>query len=158
MRFGPAEILLLVITVLGWAIVLVLARRMVRDSAEQVRTLLAKEAQSHDSAEAAAVLASIEQSTGPAMGPVSQPEKLASAKLPELAVKTAVNPSQPVPVTGTDEVSPETLLVIAAAVAAYLGDKVHVRRARLLPTDASAWAQQGRVFIQASHNLQRTRF
>jgi methylmalonyl-CoA carboxyltransferase large subunit len=43
------------------------------------------------------------------------------------------------------------LLVISAAVAAYLGKKPHIRQIRLVGT--TAWAQQGRVTIQASHAL-----
>lgn len=54
------------------------------------------------------------------------------------------------------EVTPEILVVIAAAVTAFLGKKVRVRSAKMLhsPYDgASPWSQQGRVFVQASHNL-----
>jgi len=50
-----------------------------------------------------------------------------------------------------EEISEETMLVIAAAVAAYLGERAHIRIVRLLPSHA--WAQQGRVSIQASHHL-----
>ncbi len=53
-----------------------------------------------------------------------------------------------------EELSQETLAVIAAAVAAYLGKSVRLRGARRLPQEeVSTWAQQGRVYIQASHNL-----
>ena len=47
--------------------------------------------------------------------------------------------------------SEELVLVLSAAVAAFLGKKPHIRQIRLL--GAAAWAQQGRVTIQASHNL-----
>jgi methylmalonyl-CoA carboxyltransferase large subunit len=50
-----------------------------------------------------------------------------------------------------EQISEETLLVIAAAVAAYLGERAHIRVVRLVPSHA--WAQQGRVSIQASHQL-----
>jgi len=50
-----------------------------------------------------------------------------------------------------EPVSEEIMLVIAAAVAAYLGERAHIRVVRLLPSHA--WAQQGRVSIQASHHL-----
>jgi hypothetical protein len=56
-------------------------------------------------------------------------------------------------------VPPETLAVITAAVTAYLGANVRVRSAVLMQpahNAASAWSQQGRVFVQASHNI-RTR-
>jgi methylmalonyl-CoA carboxyltransferase large subunit len=47
--------------------------------------------------------------------------------------------------------SEEILLVISAAIAAYLGKKAPIRQIRLLRSDA--WAQQGRATIQASHAL-----
>jgi methylmalonyl-CoA carboxyltransferase large subunit len=50
-----------------------------------------------------------------------------------------------------EPVSEEIMLVIAAAVAAYLGERAHIRVVRLVPSHA--WAQQGRVSIQASHHL-----
>ena len=57
------------------------------------------------------------------------------------------------------EIPPETLAVITASVTAYLGSNVRVRSVSLMPpplSAASAWSQQGRVFVQASHNI-RTR-
>jgi methylmalonyl-CoA carboxyltransferase large subunit len=50
-----------------------------------------------------------------------------------------------------EPISEEIMLVIAAAVAAYLGERAHIRVVRLAPSHA--WAQQGRVSIQASHRL-----
>jgi methylmalonyl-CoA carboxyltransferase large subunit len=49
------------------------------------------------------------------------------------------------------EVTEELVLVISAAVAAFLGKKAPIRQIRL--TGSDAWAQQGRVIIQASHAL-----
>lgn len=72
----------------------------------------------------------------------------ASAPEPE-AVEDAVRPP------GGD-LSPETMTVLAAAVTAFLGKKVRILSARLLesPSESvNAWSQQGRVFVQASHNL-----
>jgi methylmalonyl-CoA carboxyltransferase large subunit len=51
-----------------------------------------------------------------------------------------------------EEISEELLLVISAAIAAFLGKRPHIRQIRLL--HSGAWAQQGRVSIQASHSLQ----
>ena len=47
--------------------------------------------------------------------------------------------------------SEELVLVISAAIAAFLGKKAHIRQIRLI--GSAAWAQQGRVIIQASHAL-----
>jgi methylmalonyl-CoA carboxyltransferase large subunit len=48
-------------------------------------------------------------------------------------------------------VSDEILVVLSAAVAAFLGKKPRIRQVRLV--GSAAWAQQGRVTIQASHAL-----
>jgi methylmalonyl-CoA carboxyltransferase large subunit len=60
----------------------------------------------------------------------------------------------PVPLPSAAEpeaLSEELLLVIASAAAAYLGKKPHIRQIRLV--SSAAWAQQGRVTVQASHAL-----
>lgn len=50
-----------------------------------------------------------------------------------------------------EPLSEEMLLVLSAAIAAFFGKKPHIRQIRLIGT--TAWAQQGRVTIQASHAL-----
>jgi len=50
---------------------------------------------------------------------------------------------------------PEIVAVLTAAASAFLGKKAHVRSAQLAPAErssAGAWAQQGRAFVQTSHN------
>lgn len=57
----------------------------------------------------------------------------------------------------TDQSGPidqETIFIIAASVAAFLGKRAHIRQIRLLGSDA--WARQGRVTVQASHALPRS--
>lgn len=51
-----------------------------------------------------------------------------------------------------ETITEEELIAISAAIGAYLGVRAHIRQIRLLST--TAWAQQGRVSIQASHMLQ----
>ena len=65
-----------------------------------------------------------------------------------------VQPSPaPTPVE-SEEITPEILVVLTAAVAAFLGKKARIRRASLVSRGSgNSWAQQGRVFVQASHNL-----
>ena len=74
-----------------------------------------------------------------------------AAVAPEVAVAAAVTPAEPVAPAGPPPIGEEELLAISAALAAYFGVRVHVRQIRLITT--SAWAQQGRVSIQASHRL-----
>jgi methylmalonyl-CoA carboxyltransferase large subunit len=58
------------------------------------------------------------------------------------------------PPAAEEELSPETIMILSAAVAAVLGKKARIRSARLMPsTPSTAWAQQGRASIQASHHL-----
>ena len=71
------------------------------------------------------------------------------------AIATAAQPAavpsviaEPAPAGITEE----ELLAISAAIGAYLGVRAHIRQIRLL--SSNAWAQQGRVSIQASHSLQ----
>lgn len=61
--------------------------------------------------------------------------------------------------TATDKapLEPETLVTLAAAATAFLGTKPRVFSVRPTATDenATAWAQQGRVIVQTSHNLRQ---
>lgn len=62
--------------------------------------------------------------------------------------KAPAAPPGPAVAPGLDE---ELVHVIGAAIAAFLGKRPHIRQIRLIGT--GAWAQQGRVMIQASHAL-----
>ena len=55
-----------------------------------------------------------------------------------------------------EEISPEMLVVLTAAVTVFLGKQVRIRSAKMLQSPyeiVNPWSQQGRVFVQASHNL-----
>ena len=57
-------------------------------------------------------------------------------------------------------VSPEVLVIIAAAVSSFLGKKIRIRSARMLQSPyeiVNPWSQQGRVSVQASHWLRHER-
>ncbi|HVS35925.1 MAG TPA: hypothetical protein VMS17_10120 [Gemmataceae bacterium] len=51
--------------------------------------------------------------------------------------------------SAVEPLSEELVMVVSAAIAAFLGKRPHIRQIRLLRSDA--WAQQGRAIIQASH-------
>jgi hypothetical protein len=61
----------------------------------------------------------------------------------------------------SNEVSEDIVLLITSAVTAYLGKNVRVRSVRKLQPSfekVAPWAQQGRAYLQGSHNIaQRTR-
>lgn len=83
-------------------------------------------------------------------------EKLEQAGREQSAVEApaqaqaAAPPAQP-PAPEKPEISEEELIAISAALAAYLGVRVRIKQIRLL--SSHAWAQQGRVSIQASHKF-----
>jgi methylmalonyl-CoA carboxyltransferase 12S subunit len=76
----------------------------------------------------------------------------ASAVPAPLAEAALIAPTAPVsPEAAEPGITEEEVLAISAAIAAYLGVHAHIRQIRLIRS--SAWAQQGRVTIQASHGL-----
>lgn len=80
-------------------------------------------------------------------------ERIAKLEGPSAAA-AAPEPQEPAtPAAADEEISPEVLLAISAAIAAYLGERPHIRAIRLVGT--TRWSQEGRVSIQASHRLSR---
>ncbi len=57
----------------------------------------------------------------------------------------------PAPAAQPEPVSEELIVVISAAIAAFLGKKPHIRQIRLI--GGASWVQQGRATVQASHQL-----
>ena len=76
----------------------------------------------------------------------SKPDAPARQSKPDAPAREPAKPQ-----AAAEEISEEILLVISAAIAAFLGKKAPIRQIRLL--GSAAWAQQGRVIIQASHSL-----
>jgi hypothetical protein len=76
--------------------------------------------------------------------------KTPTPKVPKPEVVVATPKPQP----AREEITPEILAIIAAAVAQFVGAGARIRSTRMVPmAEGNAWAQQGRVIIQASHNL-----
>ena len=68
-----------------------------------------------------------------------------------VAPRPAPAPPPPAPAPREEGLSEELVLVIGAAIAAFLGKRPHIRQIRLL--GSAAWSQQGRITVQASHHL-----
>jgi methylmalonyl-CoA carboxyltransferase 12S subunit len=112
----------------GWIAGAAMSRRMIRSEVQRLESLI--ESGNRKSAPAPAAI-------------VPPPAPVIAAAVPK--------PPEP---AVAEEVSPEIIMVLTAAVAAFLGKRARIRGARLVRTaPSSAWAQQGRVFVQASHNL-----
>jgi methylmalonyl-CoA carboxyltransferase large subunit len=82
-------------------------------------------------------------------------ERIAQLETPLAAAPAPPPPAKPPAIQPKAEtqsgVTEEELLAISAALAAYLGVRVHIRQIRLI--SSRAWAQEGRASIQASHRL-----
>ncbi len=113
----------------------------VQDTLAALRAELAKLSERMAGMEAAL------RNAGTALGSVSAAPPAAPAPAPaKVADKVAAAAAKP---AANGEISEETLLVISAAVAAFLGKKAKLRGIRVL--SSASWAHQGRVSIQASH-------
>ena len=106
------------------------------DADERARLMDALEALRRDVAAMGDRVAAIEQTLAT--------DAAAAGPLSGAAISTGAKPP-------ADEVTPEIVAVISAAIAAYLGVKAHIRQISVL--GGASWAQQGRVTIQASHAL-----
>ena len=104
---------------------------------EQVQARLAELSSRLERLEAAATA----RTPGPAAAPGAEPAPAALASPPAPTPAAAPGPS----------ITAEEMLAVSAALAAYLGVRLRIRQIRLL--SSPAWAQQGRVSIQASHQL-----
>jgi hypothetical protein len=84
---------------------------------------------------------------------VAPPAVLPAAALPKAAQATPA-------IAAKAEVTPEMIVILAAAATAYLGKNVRVRSAKMLQSPyeiVNPWAQHGRVMIQVSHSLRGRR-
>jgi methylmalonyl-CoA carboxyltransferase 12S subunit len=84
------------------------------------------------------------EAAGPAAPEIEEAKPVQAE--PQPAPQPELPPAPPKP-----EISEEELIAVSAALAAYLGVRVRIKQIRLL--SSHAWAQQGRVSIQASHIL-----
>jgi methylmalonyl-CoA carboxyltransferase large subunit len=95
-------------------------------------------------AQLATLSARVEQLESASLKPPAASEAIA---VPEPEFKEpAAAPEPPKP-----EITEEELIAISAALGAYMGVRIRIKQIRLL--GSHAWSQQGRVSIQASHNL-----
>ena len=86
----------------------------------------------------------------------SRPPELQTVVAPIVEAEAAPHAVNAVASQQKEKVTPETLVMIAAAVTAFLGKKVRIRSAKMLRTPrevANPWSQQGRASLQASHDL-----
>ena len=150
---------LLAIVIAGWMLVYSVLRRYLRAELDELSIALFEHIQvAKEALEALEALEPVKRQP-PAVPPAEQPGAPASAPpeaaaaMPEPSVAPPP-PAMPVTTAASDDVEPEVMAVISAAVAHYFGVHARIRHTRMIPmVGSNAWAQQGRVYVQASHNL-----
>jgi hypothetical protein len=131
----------------GWAVSYTVMRRVLRRAVAE-RQL---EAESQLSALASAVKTL--QTRVAELGERREPQ---ATVVTELDLGPATETTDEAVELEDGEITAEIMAVIAAAATAFLGKKVRILSAKLLESPqevVNAWSQQGRVFVQASHNL-----
>lgn len=144
-QFDGTVWMLVFLLMIGWAAMYFAMRRMLNRAIADLRREMDERVISLQRSIEGSLAAEVDKASATAAAP--------TAPKPE-----AAPPSQTLsqPSEKHQEISAEMLLVIAAAVTAFLGKKVRVRSAKMLQTPyeiVNPWVQQGRVVVQASHNL-----
>lgn len=160
---------LLAIVIAGWMLVYSVLRRYLRAELDELSIALYEHIQvAKEALEALEALEPVKRQS-PAVPPAEQPVPSAAvadkpaaptgappeaaAAMPKPSVAPPP-PAMPLTTAAGDDVEPEVMAVISAAVAHYFGVHARIRHTRMIPMAGSnAWAQQGRVYVQASHNL-----
>ena len=104
-------------------------------------------AASSDTGSALRTMLEAERGTAPAAAAAPDTGETAGAATQAAPTRTGRAP------VAEAAIEPQVLTVIAAAVAAYLGERAHVKQVRLI--GSHEWGRQGRVNVQASHALHR---
>jgi len=131
--------------VVGWAATFITARQMLKRAVADLRREMDERIGSIERSIQASRAAEVDKVSAAAAAPTAPKPEDAPAS-PTLSESRETHP----------EVSPDVLVMIAAAATAFLGKKVHIRSAKMLQTPyeiVNPWVQQGRVVVQASHNL-----
>ena len=136
----PIYITIAVLAVAGWVSLFIVSRRSIQSECAALRVEFERRID--------AVSGEV-RALQPAAGAPN-----ASSSANALAHVTALAAANPV--QQTDEITPETVAMITKTITALLGKKIRVLSVKLLqmPNVApESWAHQGRVVVQASHNL-----
>lgn len=87
---------------------------------------------------------------------VAELSRLQAARVQEADLAAMATPAETAGPAKQTQTKPEIVAALTAAATAFLGKKARVRSAQLLPNtqqeSAGAWAQQGRMIVQTSHN------
>ena len=134
-----------VLAVAGWVSLLIVSRRAIQSEC----AALGVEFERRISAVSAEVRRSQLRSLQPAAD--AQTASSSATALAHVTALAAANPLQQ-----AEEITPETVAMITKTITALLGKKIRVLSIKPLKMPnviPDSWAQQGRVVVQASHNL-----
>jgi hypothetical protein len=122
-----ANMLIAALVIAGWVLVYISSRRALRRTREELRL-------------------EFQRQINALSANVNAPERTAASAARPQAIVSQV----------PEEITSETLATIAETITSLLGRKVRIRSVKMLETPsavANPWAQQGRVIVQASHNV-----
>ncbi len=108
--------------------------------------------------ELSAVIKALETRIAELSRPAGGGTATATATATPTATPTAKAPQAAPAKPARAAITPEILVMLAAAATSYLGKQVRIRTAKMLQSPyeiVNPWSQQGRAFIQASHFIRR---
>jgi hypothetical protein len=140
-----------VLVAAGWAVAYAVFRRTLR------RTLAQRQPETERQIRS---LAAAVESLQAKVAELSKTQELQPIVVTEFDWEASAATAEESAPPDEEDVTAEMMAVIAASATAFLGKKVRILSAKLLQSPAegvNAWSQQGRVFVQASHNLRSGR-
>jgi len=148
------------IVIAGWVAVYISAQRMLKHTCAQLRYEFQERIDSlaaNVEARERTAVAGPTAAAAPASALVvpGEVEFLATNAVAPIALQAGATAPQ-----GPEEATPETLAAIGATITAVLGKEVRIRSAKTPQTPSATpnpWARQGRVIVQASHDLRPPR-
>jgi hypothetical protein len=147
---GMAYMLIAALVIAGWVVVHISSRRALKRTREELR----HEFQQQIDSLSALKIAGGGQTAKSLASAVVLQGKVEALAADEVA--TSTGQAQATVTQAPEEITSETLATIAETITALLGRKVRIRSVKILETPgavANPWAQQGRVVVQASHNV-----
>jgi hypothetical protein len=152
-------ILAAALLVAGWAAALFASRRMLKRRCAELREEFQRQIDSLSASVRALERTSATETTGAEaadslLSAIPKPAKI--HPFTPQRMRSDADQTQTIRTAGGEEITPDILRTIAETVTALVGRKVRILSVRILQTPASvvnSWAEQGRIVVQASHNL-----
>jgi hypothetical protein len=140
-----------VLVVAGWAVGYAFLRRALRQTLAEPQPEMERRL---------GALAAAIESLQAKVAELSKAQDIQPIIATEFDLEASTSTADELPRLDDEDVTAEIMAVISAAATTFLGKRVRILSAKLLQSPdegVNAWSQQGRVFVQASHNLRSGR-